>query len=95
MKVVWSWLARKRRLEILGYISRYDTEAARKMDRLFRQSARRLVSFPQMGVAGRIEGTRELTVHPNYIVVYKISQETIEIITIVHSAQLFPNIDGL
>lgn len=95
MRVIWSRLARTRRLEILRYISRYNNDAARKMDVLFRQSAKRLVSFPHSGVAGRIEGTRELTVHPNYIVVYKVSQEVIEIITIAHAAQLFPAIDGL
>ncbi len=47
-----------------------------------------LVTFPHRGRIGREEGTRELVLSPlPYIVVYRVKDPTVEILTIYHGAQ--------
>ncbi|MEN9559831.1 MAG: hypothetical protein RLZZ502_1042 [Pseudomonadota bacterium] len=43
--------------------------------------------FPHMGKDGRINGTRELTLHEKYYVVYRVRQGAVEIIRLRHVAQ--------
>jgi toxin ParE1/3/4 len=50
-----------------------------------------LESFPNRGRNGRIGGTRELVLAPlPYIVVYRVTTDSVEIIRIYHSAQNWP-----
>ena len=46
----------------------------------------RLVSFPGLGRPGEVRGTREL-VSPPYVVVYRYTDEIIEILYVWHGAQ--------
>ncbi len=39
---------------------------------------------------GRAEGTREMVVRPNYIVVYAENPDAITILRVLHAAQLWP-----
>jgi plasmid stabilization system protein ParE len=48
-------------------IAAYDLE-----DHIF-ESAKNLSNYPYMGVSGRALGTRELLVHPNYWIVYEVT----------------------
>jgi addiction module RelE/StbE family toxin len=50
-----------------------------------------LHSFPNRGRSGRIEGTREL-VFPSlpYIAVYRLRNESVEVVRIYHAAQDWP-----
>ncbi len=90
MKIVWSALAKQRRLEIIRYIAQYDIDAAKKMDMLLRSSAKSLLKFPRKGKAGKVEGTRELIITPRYVMVYTVSDSVIDIISVVHTSQLYP-----
>ena len=38
---------------------------------------------------GRVSGTREMVVHPNYIVVYRVTH-VVEILNVLHSRQEYP-----
>ena len=40
--------------------------------------------------SGRVEGTREALVHPNYLLVYRVGVESVEIINVVHARQQYP-----
>ena len=39
---------------------------------------------------GRVPGTRELVAHPNYIVVYRVKGNQVEIVSILHARQHYP-----
>ena len=39
---------------------------------------------------GRAPGTREAVVHPNYILVYRVSAEAVEIVSLVHARRQYP-----
>ena len=39
---------------------------------------------------GRADGTREAVVHPNYLIVYRIASDTIEIVNVVHARRDYP-----
>jgi len=41
-------------------------------------------------ISDRIPGLREIVAHPNYIVLYRVAAERIEIVTIVHARQQYP-----
>ena len=54
------------------------------------QSAENLPLMPYLFRPGRVPGTRELVVHPNYIVVYQVGSDMIDILRILHSGQQYP-----
>lgn len=49
-----------------------------------------LMSHPLIGRPGRVTGTRESVVHRNYIIVYRVTGDVIEILTMRHVAQKWP-----
>ncbi|GBL53588.1 hypothetical protein PCLA_01f0743 [Pseudomonas citronellolis] len=49
-----------------------------------------LAQHPYLYRHGRVPGTREVVVHPNYILVYRIDAECIEVISVLHSRQEYP-----
>ncbi|MEL6426918.1 MAG: type II toxin-antitoxin system RelE/ParE family toxin, partial [Pseudomonadota bacterium] len=57
-------------LAIIDYISDDNPDAAQALNDQIEQKASRLTDHPQMYRTGRVAGTREMVVRPNYIVVY-------------------------
>lgn len=46
--------------------------------------------MPYLFRPGRVPGTREYVVHPNYIVVYQVGDEMIDILRVLHSRRQYP-----
>lgn len=90
MNLVWSEPAEEDLDAIVEYIAQDNLQAALDMDSLLRDTADRLILFPEKGKPGRIPGTRELIVHKNYILVYVTTPETVQIVTVLHSARQWP-----
>jgi plasmid stabilization system protein ParE len=42
------------------------------------------------GAPKRADGTREIVVHPNYLVIYCVASRAIEIVTVVHARPQWP-----
>lgn len=88
--LVWRAAAREDLTEIIRYIAGRNPAAARRMRRLIEDAVRPLAEHPFLFRAGRVAGTRELVAHPNYIVVYRVTDDAIEIVSILHARQQYP-----
>ena len=86
-KLEWLALARADLLAIVGYISDDNPDAAQRVKDDIEAKVLKLLDFPKIGRTGRIEGTRELVVWANYIIVYQEDDFVILILRVVHAAQ--------
>ena len=64
--------------------------SAEKMIDLIADKVAPLAAHPNMGRTGRKRGTRELVVHENYLVIYRVLTAQVEILRVKHSAQQWP-----
>ncbi|HUI35141.1 MAG TPA: type II toxin-antitoxin system RelE/ParE family toxin [Stellaceae bacterium] len=82
-----------RRLEdIREYIAGDNPEAAARLVLRIRSMVEQLSAMPAIGRPGRVPGTRELVVTGTpYIVPYRVIGDAVQIITILHSAQRWPD----
>jgi addiction module RelE/StbE family toxin len=60
------------------------------MDEIFMEAAARLRQHPKLGTPGKIPDTREYVVHPSYRMAYEIAEDTIWILTLIHTAREWP-----
>ena len=92
LPVVWLAFAAKDITEIISYIARENPIAARKLKNRLQDAVIPLAEHPYLYPASdRISGIREIVVHPNYLVLYRVGVERIEIIAVVHARQQYPN----
>lgn len=63
------------------------------MDALFDAAAERLASFPWMGREGAIPGPRECIPHPNYRLVYEVTDSEVVVHALIHTARQWPPVD--
>ena len=92
MIIEWTAPARADLVAIVEYIAQDDIAAAHRLaDRVVESTETTLTQHPNAGRPGRVEGTREWVAHKNYVVVYRvISGLRIQVLTVVHSARLWP-----
>lgn len=87
MRLVWTRRALTDVAAVLANIAADDPAAAGRFnDRLLELVETILLSQPQMGRPGRVSGTRELIVHPRYILAYRVRGEVIELLAFRHRA---------
>ena len=77
-------------MEIIDFIEQRNAAAAQNLYAAIVRSAENLPLMPYLFRRGRTAGTREHVVHPNYIVVYQVGDEVIDILRILHSRQQYP-----
>lgn len=75
------------RRAIYDYIEGENPAAAIALDERISEAASRLLVHPGLGPPGRITGTRELTIHSNYIVVYDLANKLVRILRVLHAAR--------
>jgi addiction module RelE/StbE family toxin len=91
IQLKWSAFALADRTSIFDYIEADNPRAAASIDERIRTRVMGLAQFPEMGRAGRIEGTRELVISGTpYIAAYRVDGETIRILRVLHGAQRWP-----
>lgn len=92
MRLEWSPFALEDRGSIFDYIEQESPRAAVTVDDRIRDQVAGLVKFPETGRPGRLEGTRELVINrTSYIAAYRILDDTVRILRVLHSAQLWPD----
>lgn len=90
MKLVWRARALTDLEAIMSYIAERSEPAAERLQSTIEACADGLAQHPFLYRPGRAEGTREAVVHPNYILIYRVGAETVEIVRVVHSRQEYP-----
>lgn len=92
MHLEWSVFALADREAIFDYIEADNPRAAVTIDDRIETRVEGLAQFPEMGRAGRIEGTRELVISRTpYIATYRIVDDTVRILRVLHGAQQWPD----
>jgi plasmid stabilization system protein ParE len=73
-------------------IANEDAAAARRVILRIQAGVEQLATMPSVGRLGRVAGTRELViVGTPYIVPYRVKRDTVQIITVLHGAQKWPD----
>jgi addiction module RelE/StbE family toxin len=86
----WEAEANRQYRDSLTYIAAQNPTAAERLAVEISRKLDLLVQFPEMGRKGRVARTRELVVHPNYLVIYAVRARTIDVIRFLHARQPYP-----
>ena len=90
MRIRWRPLAEADRDAIIDYIAQDNPLAAIELGDTINERVAELPTYPKLYRLGRVKGTREMVVHPNYLVVYRVRRNSIEIVRVLHSARQWP-----
>ncbi|MFW5499971.1 MULTISPECIES: type II toxin-antitoxin system RelE/ParE family toxin [unclassified Maridesulfovibrio] len=90
LHIQWKEDARTDLLSILAYIAEDNLAAARKFKNELESRIDSLCNFPQAYKHGRVDGTREMVLSSNYIVVYAENSEQITVLRILHASRMYP-----
>lgn len=90
LPVIWSRRARHDLGVILEYIRHRSPSGAVRINNLIKTSVEKLPAYPHLHREGREPGTREVVVHPNYIYIYAVREDSIHILRVLHSRQHYP-----
>ena len=92
MRLVWRPMALADRETIMDYIAQDNPVAAIELDDEFEAKAEQARQRPTLYKTGRVRGTREIVVRPNYVMVYRIEDEgdTLAVLRVLHAAQQWP-----
>ena len=86
MNVCWTPTALEDLERIVDYIAERNLVAAIELHDLIHEKTDLLSHSSLMGRSGLVKGTRELVVHPHYVVVYDVAN-TVRVLRILHTSQ--------
>lgn len=86
----WREAARADLLAIVDYISDDNPDAAQRLKDEIDEKVSKLPDRPRLYRPGRIPGTREMVIRPNYIVVYAEDDRAVVILRVLHAARQWP-----
>ena len=87
MWVKWTKTALASVDEIAGFIAKDNPTRATSFVLELKNAVTRLQVHPSMGRAGRVPGTRELVLHKNYIAIYRVRGDDVEVLRLHHVAR--------
>lgn len=87
MKLLWTRRALAQLDKIATYIAEDNPAAASKLLAEIKRRAALLQQHPFAGRRSEVAEVRELVVHANYILSYRVSSQAVEIIQVWHAAQ--------
>lgn len=89
-RLIWRARALDDLETIIGYIAERNLPASERLQAAIEACAETLTRQPLAFRPGRIDGTREAVVHPNYILIYRVAGDAAEIVNVVHARQRYP-----
>ncbi len=87
MSIKWTKTALECADQIAAYIAKDNPTRASSFMLELRDAVTKLQNHPGMGRAGRVPGTRELVLHKNYIAIYRVRGDDVEILRLHHAAR--------
>ena len=87
MLIQWTKTALASLDEIASFIAKDNPTRATSFVLELQAAVTNLQAHPGMGRAGRVPGTRELVLHKNYIAIYRVRGDDVEILRLHHSAR--------
>ncbi|MGA2136598.1 MAG: type II toxin-antitoxin system RelE/ParE family toxin [Bryobacteraceae bacterium] len=93
MRIRWTPAAAADLQQISDYLKEHHPQYRQPTMRKLFEIVRSLKQQPRRGRPGREEGTREILFPPlPYVAVYRIKEQTIEVLRVYHGAQERPNL---
>ena len=89
-RLQWRPLSLADRDAIMEYVARDNPSATIDLDLGFELAAENARQRPKLYKPGRVKGTREIVVRPNYVMVYRANGDLVEILRVLHAAQQWP-----
>jgi addiction module RelE/StbE family toxin len=93
-RIVWRPEARADRIAIMEYIARDSPLAAIDLDEEIEDKVDMLLLHPKLFKVGRVAGTREMVVRPNFIVIYELHGTHVIVLNVIHASQQWPPINN-
>jgi toxin ParE1/3/4 len=91
LPIFWRTCARDDLAQIIRYIAHESPPAARRMKRLLEEAVLPAAEHPYLyRHSERAPGLREIVAHPNYVVLYHVMANRIEVVNVVHTRREFP-----
>lgn len=90
LSVVWLDEAISDLIDIVTFIAAHNPGAARCLKTRLEGAPLPLTEHPYLYPNGRVPGTREVVVHPNYVLVYRVTAERIEIVSVLRAREEYP-----
>ena len=90
MQIRWTRKALENLDQIAAYIAQDNPTRASFFVGETKEKTELLATFPGLGRPGRTTGTRELVVHANYVVPYRVKDNAVQIIRVQHVARMWP-----
>lgn len=87
----WRPMALADRETIMNHIAEDNVTVAIELDQEFEAKAEIARQHPTLYKAGRVKGTRELVVRPNYVMVYRVLPDAVEVLRVLHTALQWPS----
>ena len=75
---------------IYAHIAEHNPTAAAALRSKIYDRVAHLPANPLAHRTGRLPGTREMVLHPNYVLIYAVTDRDITILRVLHSARSWP-----
>ena len=91
MRIIWLKSALDDFADAVAYLEERNPQAAPVFAGHINAALVRLRVFPESGRPGRVQGTRELVVgQTRYIIPYRLNDQRIELLAVMHDAREWP-----
>ena len=88
MAVSWTKRAEQNRDAIIDYIAQDNPQAALDLDDYIEHlTTTTLATHPEAFKPGRKKGTREMVLHPHYVLVYRAKNRAVTVLRLLHTSQ--------
>ncbi|WP_341527456.1 type II toxin-antitoxin system RelE/ParE family toxin [Nostoc sp. UHCC 0302] len=91
MQVKWLRRALRNLEQTHSYILKENPEAAQGVILKIQSAVTQLENYPFMGRPGRIETTRELVISSTPYIIYRVKEESVEILRVLHTSKRYPD----